>query len=79
LLSPQIQEQVEAKKAELARKKAEYDQAQKDLEPLKVRCLQKLWRSRLLPAPVRWSGMYVQCGLQWLCHDVHNHGVHGSR
>ncbi len=35
----QIQEQVEAKKAELARKKAEYDQAQKDLEPLKVRCL----------------------------------------
>ena len=33
----QVQEQVKAKQDELARKKAEWEKAQRDLEPLKVR------------------------------------------
>jgi hypothetical protein len=35
----QVQEQVAAKKDELARKKAEWEKAQRDLEPLKVRLM----------------------------------------
>ena len=47
---------MEEKKAELARKKAEYEKAQRDLEPLKVRAVSCLF--------LRGSWAIVACALQ---------------